>query len=100
MRHLAYLLGVLAAVACSGSNEPAGYNCSSTKECGEGLTCFLGEGTGGGGCLLPTLGQCSKTCTSDADCNGLSLPSGDTGYTCIPACSNGAPQVSYCAAGR
>ncbi len=88
---------ILLLASCSISPQPAGMNCTEDRDCDTGLACFFGQGVSSGGCLLPTVAQCSKACKNDADCAGMPVPKGKTQVNCVSDCGRGdAGRAQYC----
>ncbi len=93
-------VATLAVIACTTTtaSNGAGTGCSEDSDCESGLRCVMGRGQPGGGCLFPTIGQCSKACTADSDCASLKAPEGKSGFSCDDECKNGGTETKkFCA---
>jgi len=94
---LALTFATLVCAACTVKTNPnaAGTSCSSDSDCEASLRCAVGIGMPGGGCLFPTSGQCTRSCSSDADCASLTPPDGKSGFSCTTECKDSTK--SFCA---
>lgn len=66
--------------ACGGKNGPTEL-CTEADDCQEGLSCIALQNGAAGQCTGSPGSACTKTCTTDAECNTL-----EAGLVCLGQC--------------
>lgn len=89
-----FLISLLAFAAGCGPSKLAGASCTESSECSAGSTCLeFGLQPADGGACGAAAKTCTKTCSTDSDCAGLTSGS-------VFKCSRGCSTQSYCASGQ